>query len=136
MLVISHVLYHPVKLWSSVVKVFKKFASLLGVVCHIWSAVAFFAAVFFFFNLRRLASKLLNHIATIDLVIFQNLNHSWAPWISSCKATHGLNSLATTKYSFGSIIFTVQMLDGSATAYSMLEGSNSMTQNCCLLYLI
>lgn len=53
MLVISHVLYHPVKLWSSVVKVFKKFASLLGVVCHIWSAVAFFAAVFFFFQLKK-----------------------------------------------------------------------------------
>lgn len=88
-----------------------------------------------FFNLRRLTSKLLNHISTIDLMIFQNLNHSWAPWISSCEATCGLNNLATTEYSFGSIIFKVQMLDGSATAYSMLEGSNSMTQNCCLLNL-
>lgn len=89
-------------------------------------------------NLRRLASKLLNHISTIDLVIFQNLNHSWAPWISSCEATHGLNALATTEHSFGSVIFTVQMLDGSVTAYSkgaMLEGSNGMTQNCCLLNL-
>lgn len=98
--------------------------------------MAFFAAVFLgFFNLRGLASKLLNHISAIDLVIFQNLNHSWAPWISSCEATRGLNSLAATEHSFGNTIFTVQMLDGSATAYSMLEGSNSMTQNCCLLNL-
>lgn len=61
----------------------------------------FFCCCFFgfFFNLRRLASKLLNHISTIDLVIFQNLNHGWAPWISSCEATRGLNNLATMEYS-------------------------------------
>lgn len=40
------------------------------------ASCGFFLLLFSFFSLRRLSSKLLNHIATIDLVIFQNLNHS------------------------------------------------------------